>query len=132
MILRKINEQGLFVEDVILGAIPTIKQIQVIDDVEVEMEVNDPHYIQEIPVGFYLPKWDGEKWVEGLTQAQIDELNNRPIIPTTEDKVQQLQEENINLMLASAETYEVMYQENVNLMLAVAELYETVMTGGAV
>lgn len=48
-------------------------------------------------------------------------------------KIEKLEEENINLMLASAETYEVMYQENVNLMLAVAELYETLMmNGGAV
>ena len=78
MILRKINEQGLFVEDVILDAIPTIKQIQVIDDVEVEVEVSDPHYIQEIPVGFYLPKWDGEKWVEGLSQTEIDAIINQP------------------------------------------------------
>lgn len=39
-------------------------------------------------------------------------------------KVAMLQEENMSLMLASAETYEQMYTENMTLMLAVAEMYE--------
>lgn len=59
-------------------------------------------------------------------------LNPIPPQPTVEEKFQSLEDQNVNLMLASAETYETMYQENVNLMLAVAELYETVMNGGAV
>lgn len=84
-----------------------------------------------------------EVWTEYTTEAEalisgIDQIISShdptpiPQPPTMEEKVQRLEEENINLMLASAETYEVMYQENVNLMLAVAELYETLMNGGAV
>ena len=31
------------------------------------------------PDGFYHPKWDGEQWVEGLTQEQISKiLENTP------------------------------------------------------
>jgi hypothetical protein len=82
-----------------------------------------------------------ETWEDYTTEAEalISSINQiiashdpTPILqpPTTEEKVQQLQEENINLMLASAETYETMYQENVNLMLAVTELYEIIMNGG--
>lgn len=59
-------------------------------------------------------------------------LNPIPPLPTVDEKITILEQENLSLMLSSAETYETMYQENVNLMLAVAELYETVMNGGAV
>lgn len=47
----------------------------------------------------------------------------------TDKVIEQLEQENINLMLASAEMYETMYQENVNLMLAVAEVYEMMLGG---
>lgn len=29
--------------------------------------------------GFYLPKWDGEKWIEGLTDAEILDIKNKSI-----------------------------------------------------
>jgi len=34
------------------------------------------------PQGFYKPKWDGTKWVEGLTQEEIDAIKNVEIEPT--------------------------------------------------
>lgn len=34
------------------------------------------------PNGLYKPKWVGDKWVNGLTQQEIDELN-KPIVPET-------------------------------------------------
>ena len=47
---------------------------------------------EEIPEGYilapdntkplWLPKWTGSEWVEGLPQAEIDELNNQPQEPT--------------------------------------------------
>ena len=40
------------------------------------------------------------------------------------EKIKNLEEENMSLMLAAAETYEQMYNENMVLMLAVAEMYE--------
>lgn len=52
---RKVNEDGLFEEDVSLDSIPT------------DEEGNpDPQYIAEpVPQGFYWPKWNGTEWVEG-------------------------------------------------------------------
>lgn len=32
------------------------------------------------PNGLYKPQWVGDKWVNGLTQQEIDELN-KPIVP---------------------------------------------------
>lgn len=34
---------------------------------------------------FYRPKWTGTKWIEDMTQEEIDELNNQPKKTTTED-----------------------------------------------
>jgi|LSQX01.2.fsa_nt_gb hypothetical protein len=34
------------------------------------------------PNGLYRPKWDGNKWVNGMEQAEIDALNGQPKPPT--------------------------------------------------
>ena len=47
--------------------------------------------------GFYLPKWDGEKWIEGLTEAEILAIKNQSVevvtepTPTIEQQVAELQ-----------------------------------------
>ena len=39
--------------------------------------------------GFYLPKWDGEKWVEGKTREEIDFIKTSVAIePTIEERVE--------------------------------------------
>ena len=39
--------------------------------------------------GLYKPKWDGDKWVEGATQEEIDELTKpQPQEPTEIDLLQ--------------------------------------------
>ena len=44
--------------------------------------------------GFYHPKWDGEKWVEGATQEYIDSLKAQaePQEPTLEERLQALEQ----------------------------------------
>jgi len=90
MKLLRIDEQGLFIEDVIVDKIPTI----IVD----EVEVNDPLYIQETPVGFYLPKWSGSEWVEGKTQAEIDTIVNVVQPPNQSDRIKQLENTMLGLM----------------------------------
>jgi hypothetical protein len=70
MLYRKIDKDGYFIEDVILNEQPKITQE--IDGVT--SEVLDPHYITIKPEGLYKPKWDGEQWVEGLTDKEIETL----------------------------------------------------------
>lgn len=36
---------------------------------------------------FYKPRWDGEKWVEGATQEEIDELRQQSMLPTLEERI---------------------------------------------
>ena len=63
--VRIINENGIFInEDFVEELTPTT--------------------IETIcSGGFYKPKWDGSKWVEGLTQAEIDVIVNT-VKPKTE------------------------------------------------
>lgn len=103
-IYRLIDENGFFTEDVIADEIPYVMEVvqeEVTDEegnvtmVDVERPVlddegnpiPDPLYISEpVPQGFYHPKWDGEKWVEGMSQEQIDAMKNQPVQLTLEQE----------------------------------------------
>lgn len=40
--------------------------------------------------GLYVPKWDGDKWVEGATQEEIDELTKpQPHETTVEERLEE-------------------------------------------
>ena len=43
--------------------------------------------------GFYKPKWNGKKWIEGLTQIEIDAIKNvaTPKEPLIEDRIKNLE-----------------------------------------
>ena len=67
--IAKIDANGMFVEDLL-------------QDVGFEgvlhLEDEDTYIVSSpVPSGLYRPKWDfdTEEWTEGLTQAEIDELN---------------------------------------------------------
>lgn len=47
-------------------------------------------------------------WTEGLTQAEIEAIHNVPRPPTQEERIAQLELDNLNLMLALTEVYEQM------------------------
>ena len=53
MFVRIIDSNGFFVEDAFVDELT-------------EFTIETP-----CPEGFYLPKWDGEKWVEGKTAEEI-------------------------------------------------------------
>jgi len=77
MILRKVDEQGYFIEDVLCDSYPTVLEVTVDSEGnEQQTMVRDLTYI-ETPCqeGLYKPKWIGEKWVEGLTEEEIKALS---------------------------------------------------------
>ena len=73
--VRIIDENGLFIEDAFVE------------------ELNEFTIETPCPGGFYLPKWDGEKWVEGGEVPQP-----MPQEPTQEDRLTAL-EDTILMML---------------------------------
>ena len=42
-------------------------------------------------IPFYLPKWNGTEWVEGMTQEEIDLLKNVVVEPTLEERLNALE-----------------------------------------
>ena len=68
----KINENGYFLEDVIVE-----------DDFEQTENIITVPYEN---VGFYLPRWDGEKWIEGKTAEEIQAIKNQ-VPPKTEIEI---------------------------------------------
>lgn len=65
-------ETGLWAEDVLLDAPPVN-----------EAGEPDPAYIaMPCPEGFYLPRWDGEQWLEGKTPEEIAAIRDTPTEPT--------------------------------------------------
>jgi hypothetical protein len=79
MKLCKVDENGYFLEDVIVEKHPmTITEEVFIDENEVsevrEVYVKDKNYIEETPIGLYHPKWDGEKWIEGKVFTEEENL----------------------------------------------------------
>lgn len=64
--------------------------------------------------------FDADDWIEGLTQEEIDEINNKPKELTETEK----------LKLSLAETYEKSVTDNIENKLAIADLIETLTMKG--
>lgn len=80
---HKIDADGLFVEDYI-GEQPVV-----------ETGEPDPLYIAvPVPEGFYWPRWDGEKWVEGGTPPEPV-----PPEPTIEERLAAVEAATLDLIL---------------------------------
>lgn len=75
----KIDSNGYFIEDVILE----------------NEEITPEECIEiECPQGFYKPRWDGSRWIEGLTQEEIEELKKigtTPQEPSLEERLAALE-----------------------------------------
>lgn len=71
--VRIIDESGLFIRD---------------DFVEelTELTIETP-----CPEGFYLPRWNGGKWVEGKAQEEIDAVLAIEPDPTPEERISVLE-----------------------------------------
>jgi len=66
--VMRINQEGYFIEDVILGYGQEIPE----DCVDIE-----------VPAGLYLPRYVSGEWVEGKSQEEIDAIRN-VVVPKTE------------------------------------------------
>ena len=75
MMYHKIDEYGYFVEDVVF----------LHNEEPTEDLIPTP-----CPDGFYKPRWDGEDWIEGLTQGEIEIIRNQTQPQTTEERLEEL------------------------------------------
>ena len=72
MIKRITDLQGFFIRD----------DFTFDEETEIGLEVTPAQ-------GFYHPKWDGEKWIEGLTEAEITAIKNQSVEVATESTLEQ-------------------------------------------
>ena len=84
--VRIIDENGLFIEDSFVEEIT-------------KFTIETP-----CPGGFYLPKWNGEQWVEGMAQEDIDAIRNQP---QPKSELELLQEQNEKLKIEMAEAKQI-------------------------
>jgi hypothetical protein len=89
MILRKVDDKGYFVEDVLVDIYPTVLEVTQDDEGnEITTEVRDTSYIDTpCTEGLYKPKWTGSEWVEGLTELEIEDIRNQPHVITESEKI---------------------------------------------
>lgn len=105
----RVNEQGFFLEDVILQDYESTPE----DCVDIE-----------VPEGFYYPKWDfvNLQWVEGLSEEEIEEIRNQLIPPNEIDvlgeKIVELELTNLDLLAQN----EMLGEQVVNLELRLLQL----------
>ena len=73
--VRLIDDKGLFIEDAF---------VEELTEFTVETLCTE---------GFYKPKWNGKKWIEGLTQTDIDIIKNVELAkqPLMEDRIKNLE-----------------------------------------
>ena len=96
MRLAKIDENGMFLKDVIVDKFPTIEELQTFTDedgneTEQSVQVNDPLYVATpCRGGLYLPKWDGIEWIEGKTTAEIKVIVTEQLASTDLSMQEQL------------------------------------------
>jgi hypothetical protein len=74
----KVDENGFYLEPVFFN-----------DEDEIPECFVEPYEPNEV---FYKPRWDGEKWVESLSQEEIDDLKNSQ--PQPQLTLEKLKEEN--------------------------------------
>lgn len=82
--VRLIDENGFFIEDTFVE--------------------NLTRYTIETPCpgGFHRPKWEGEKWIEGVTQEELDELNSIPVPLSETEQIR------LEMARSNAEMFEMM------------------------
>lgn len=51
------------------------------------------------PNGLYRAKWTGTEWVEGMSQDEINILNNQPQLPTAEERLKMAEDTLVFLLI---------------------------------
>lgn len=98
MIYRKIDENGYFIEDVVA-----------------DKEITDKYHLTTAPAqGYYRPKWNGNKWIEGAAAEEIEVINTpqgEPPPETEEQKENRLLRAQVVALADQSEMLEGVLQE---------------------
>lgn len=88
------DENGVTTQQEVTQTVTTTVLVDIVDEegvvtqVEKEQPVYDPQYIEdEVPQGFYWPRWNGTEWVEGGVAPEPV-----PQEPTTDERLSTLED----------------------------------------
>lgn len=105
----RVDASGLYIEDAIQedsfsGIVAIYESSEINKPVIIGYFVADP----SVPQGLYSPKWDidNKEWVEGMTQKEIDELKNHHTTISSDQRMKDLEQQNLSLMDATASMFE--------------------------
>lgn len=62
-------------------------------------ELTENFIITDMPQGLYRAKWTGTEWIEDMSQAEIDALNNQPKEPTATE-IQEMRISDLEMAIA--------------------------------
>ena len=68
----RIDNDGFYLEDVL------VETLEILDIDLISTPCKD---------GFYLPRWNGEKWIEGKTEEEIEYIKNLNIPQPTSEEI---------------------------------------------
>ncbi|RYI30628.1 hypothetical protein EVU96_09435 [Bacillus infantis] len=83
-------DENNYIKEVYVGAV---------DEKGMVIDIDKQSFItSHPPIGLFKAKWNGERWVEGASQEEINELTKpQSNLPTTEERVNML--ENMILLM---------------------------------
>lgn len=105
----KVDSEGFYIEDVLTETLENLETNLIIDP---------------CPEGFYLPKWTGLEWKEGLTEEQIFSIKNEQTLLQENFLLKEAEKESMPGRIKELES------EKKRLEGIVADLTEIVLTGG--
>lgn len=104
MKVYRVDENGFYIEDVIVKS---------------KEEIGVDMVTTECPEGLYSPRWNGEEWVNGITEEELEEEKNKSKEPTE-----------IELLMTAIAELDMQRELNkTETQLAIAELANTLLGG---
>lgn len=105
----RVDANGLYIEDTIQedsfsGIVTIYESSETNKPVIIGYFVADP----KVTEGLYSPKWDidNKEWIEGMSQKEIDDLKNQPTPISSDQRMRDLEQQNLSLMDATASMFE--------------------------
>lgn len=80
----RIDKDGFFIEDI---------------EVKADQTNTKEIIVTHCENGFYKPKWNGTKWVEGLSQAELDEIEYHQYLDSLKPKDEDLKNAQLELLM---------------------------------
>lgn len=107
-IVHVVDKEGFFIED-----LPVTDNFVFNQNIFSE---NGTTIVDTLPIGLYKPRWDfeNEQWVEGLKDSEIQQLQSNSNPSTIQDKVEYLEQADLDNKELITSLYEMLLKQSTN------------------